>query len=151
METVNYLDVTFNLNGGHLPTLPKTRQQSNTYMSNLTINIIKKIFKTIERSLSHFFCNEKIFNKSATADKLQQINYNPVNTKIPNKRNHKRNIWFNPLSVKNVSTNMAKIFLNLLDKHFPQSQHIHKIFTRNSVEVTYSCPKSMKIIINNHN
>ena len=35
------------------------------------------------------------------------------------KRNHCRNIiWFNPCSNKNISTNVAKQFLNLLDEHF---------------------------------
>ena len=42
-------------------------------------------------------------------------------------------------------------FLNLLDKHFPQKHHLHSLFNRKSIKVSYSCTKSMKTIINNHN
>ena len=39
---------------------------------------------------------------------------------IKQKRNCSHNIiWFNPPFNKNVSTNLAKRFLNLLDQHFP--------------------------------
>ena len=44
-----------------------------------------------------------------------------------------------------------QIFLNLLDKHFPQNQRLHKIFNRSSVKVSFGCTKSMKTIITNHN
>ena len=52
---------------------------------------------------------------------------------------------------RNVSTKMSKYFLNLLYKQFPWNHHLHKIFNRNSVKVSYSCTKNMKTIINNHN
>ena len=41
---------------------------------------------------------------------------------IKQKRNRSRNIiWFNPPFNKNVSNNVAKPFLNLIDQQFPKS------------------------------
>ena len=51
---------------------------------------------------------EDKLHKSGYQQKLQ---YNHVNTKTHNKRNHKRNIiWFNPSFSSNVSTKIGKYF-----------------------------------------
>ena len=60
-------------------------------------------------------------------------------------------VTFNLNDGRNVSTKIGKYFLNLLDKHFPRNHRHHKIFNRNNVKVSYSCTKSMKTIITNHN
>ena len=71
---------------------------------------------------------------------------------IKQKRNRSRNIiWFNPPFNKNVSTNVAKRFLNLLDQHFPKSNKLHAIFNRNTVKVSYSCTQNMSSMIKSHN
>ena len=68
------------------------------------------------------------------------------------KGNWARNIiWFNPPFNKNVSTNVAKRFFNLIDQHFPKSNKRHAIFNRNTVKVTCSCPKNMSTMIKFHN
>ena len=59
--------------------------------------------------------------------------------------------WVQPPFSRNVTTKIGKYFLNLLDKHFPQNHRLHRIFNRNSVKISYSCTKSMKTIIANHN
>ena len=108
--------------------------------------------KTPEKRLSQLSTKKQIFNESAPfyEDKLQQsghqqkLRYNPLNTKIHNKHNHKRNmIWFNPHFSKNVSTKLGKYFLNLRHSHFLQNHRLRKF--------SQSCTKSMKTIINNHN
>ena len=114
----------------------------------------KNIPKTIEKRLWQLSSNEEMFNESAPPfyeDKLhqsgyqQKLKYNPVNTKTHSKRNHKRNIiWFNHPFNRNVSTKIGKYFLNLLDKDFPWNHHLHKIFNRNRVKVSYSCTKTWK-------
>ena len=49
---------------------------------------------------------------------------------IKQKRNRSRNIiWFNPSFNKNVSTNVAKRFLNLIDQHFPISNNFTQFST----------------------
>ena len=45
----------------------------------------------------------------------------------------------------------SNIFLNLLNKHFPRNHRLKKILNRNSVKISYSCTKTMKTIIKNHN
>ena len=162
MKIVNYLDVTFNLNDGTYRPYQKPDNiiQYIHVESNHPPNIIKQIPKTIEKRLSQLSSSEKIFNESAPfyEDKLhqsgyqQKLKYNPANTETHNKRNHKRNlIWFNPPFSRNLSTKIGKCFLNLLDKHFPGNHRLHKIFNRNNVKVSYSCTKSMKTLITNHN
>ena len=67
---------------------------------------------------------------------------------------HKRQrniIWFNPPFSRNVSTNVAKKFLQLLDKHFPPSNSLHRIFNRNTVKVSYCCTQNLGNIIKSHN
>ena len=67
-------------------------------------------------------------------------------------KNRSRNIiWFNPLFNKAVSTNIAKVFLQLINRHFPKSHRLHKIFNRNTVKVTYSCMQNMSKTYKRHN
>ena len=68
------------------------------------------------------------------------------------RRNRQRNIiWFNPPFSKNVKTNIARSFLNLVDTHFPLGHKLHKIFNRNTVKVSYSCMSNVRSIITSHN
>ena len=52
---------------------------------------------------------------------------------------------------KNVRTNAAWDFLKLIDKHFPKSTPLHKIFNRNIIKVSYSCMNNVKSVISKHN
>ena len=72
---------------------------------------------------------------------------------IPHHRgNRKRNvIWFNPPFNQNVTTNVARNLLDLVDKHFPQHHRYHKLFNRNNVKTSYSCMGNMATIISGHN
>ena len=67
-------------------------------------------------------------------------------------KTRKRNIiLFNPSFSKSVSTNVAKTFLPMVTKHFPWSHKLHKIFNRNTVNVSYICMINMSNIIKGHN
>ena len=46
---------------------------------------------------------------------------------------------------------LTKIFFHLVDKHFPKSNRLHKIFNRNTVKVSYSCMENISQIIKRHN
>ena len=86
-------------------------------------------------------------------------------TKEKNNRNRKV-VWFNPPYSKQVSTNIAKGFLNLLDQHFPKQHRLYKIFNRNNVKVkqhrmykifnrnnakvSYSCTENMSSFFSSH-
>ena len=65
-----------------------------------------------------------------------------------NQRTRRRKIiWFNPSYSRNVKMNIGKNFLNLLVKHFPANNKMHKIFNKNTVKVSYSFMKNMDSII----
>ena len=68
-------------------------------------------------------------------------------------RSHRgRNIiWFNPPFSSNVKTNVGKLFLTLLKKHFPRNHKHHKLFNKNNVKISYGCMPNMKSVIQNHN
>ena len=71
------------------------------------------------------------------------LQYNPIGNirqTTYETKNRKRNIiWFNPPFSKNVSTNIGKNFLNLINKHFPINNEYRKIFNHNTLKISYSC------------
>ena len=60
-------------------------------------------------------------------------------------------IWFNPPCSMNVSANLGRYFLDLVDKHFPPHHKLSKIYSRNNTKISYSFMPNMKLIINIHN
>ena len=67
-------------------------------------------------------------------------------------KNRPRNIiWLNPPFHKALPTNVTKFFLGLINRHLPKSHRLHKIFSRNTVKVSYSCMQNMSKIYKGHN
>ena len=102
--------------------------------------------------------NEEIFNtaKWEYEDALKKsgfkVDFKYTKNQRQKPKNRSRNIiWFNPPFNKAVSTNIAKIFLRLINRHFPKSHRLHKIFNRNTVKVSYSCMQNMSKIYKGHN
>ena len=60
-------------------------------------------------------------------------------------------MWFNPPFSKSVKSNIGKTFLNLIKGHFPKTKKLHKIFSKNTVKVSYSCMSNMVPILSSHN
>ena len=84
--------------------------------------------------------------------------HNKTNVYPPNheqnnirRKRQRKIIWFNPPFNLDVSINVTEIFLNLIEKHFPRSRKLHKIFSKNTVKVSYSCTQNMLQIIKGHN
>ena len=162
MKTVNYLDVTLNLENSTYHPYQKENDQIkyiNTE-SNHPPSIIKQLPLSIEFRLSSLPSSEEIFNDSVTPyqDALDKSGYKhklkyQANTDTANnKKQRKRNIiWFNPPYSKNVKTNIGKLFLNLIKKHFPPHHKFHKLLNKNTVKISYSCTRNIKTIINSHN
>ena len=68
-----------------------------------------------------------------------------------NRRKRRRKIiWFNPPYSKNVRTNVGKVFLQLLKKHFSTSHILHRIFNKDIVKNSYSCIKNINSVIPFH-
>ena len=68
------------------------------------------------------------------------------------KQNRKRQIiWFNPPFNLKTKTKIGKLFLNLLDKHFPPHNKLHRLFNRTNVKSSYSCMPNMNSYTYMHN
>ena len=159
---VDSLDVTFNLLDGTYKPYKKSHDQLlyvNT-SSNHPPQIIKQLPTSISNCLSNNSSNKQVFDmsKGEYEKALRESGYKNVSLiytdkkDIKQKRNRSHNIiWFNPLFSKNVSTNVAKRFLNLIDEHFPKSNKLHAIFNRNTVQISYSCTQNMLSMIKSHN
>ena len=46
---------------------------------------------------------------------------------------------------------MGRRFLNLVEKHFPKENKLHKIFNKNTLKVSYSCSLTLTQSISSHN
>ena len=112
----------------------------------------------ISKRISNITCDKEYFDKAVpdydNALKNSRFNENIKFTSRPPKRRKRgRNIlWFNSSFSPNVTTNIGKIFLQLLDKHFPKHDHkYYKLFNRNNAKISYSCMQNMACVIQNHN
>ena len=162
MKTVNYSDVTLNLKNSTYHPYQKENNQI-IYIkleSNHPPTIIKQLPLSIESRLLSLYSSEEILNDSVNPyqDALDKSGYKHKlkyqankNTANKQKQRKKNIIWFNTAYSKNVKTNIRKIFLNLIKKHFPPHHKFHKLFNKNTVKISYSCTRNIKTIINSHN
>ena len=160
MQQTDFLDVTFNAdNGKYWPyKKPNSQLQYIHTQSNHPPNIKKQLPKMIDKRLFGISYNQEEFDRAKPAyaqalDKSgykQKLEFQTENSS--RRRQRKRNItWFNPPFSDNVSTNIGRKFLNLLDKHFPPDHKLHPICNRSCVKVSYSCMPNMAAIIKQHN
>lgn len=159
---VNFLDVTLDLQSGkHYPYTKEGNVPLYVHKkSNHPPSILKNIPESINKRLSEISSDKESFEnaKDIYQDALNKSGYNynlsyrnaPPETK--QRKNRPRNItWFNPPYSQNVKTKVGKCFLTLIDKHFPKSNPLHRIFNRNTLKLSYSCMNNVKAIISNHN
>ena len=104
-------------------------------------------------SSKEIFTKEKPFYDTALrqagyTEEIQFIEKQRPSTKKKIRR--RKVIWFNPPYSQNVKTNVAGKFLNLVDKHFSNS-NLRKYFNRQTVKVSYSTTANMEDIISGHN
>ena len=163
LTQTDFLDVNFNLIDSSF--YPYSKPNNDTMYvnsdSNHPPNILKMLPKMINDRLCSISSNENEFNKVKTyyegklknAGYNNELNFTPNNNLDNNKsKNRSRNIlWYNPPFSKNVKTNLAKMFLKLIDKHFPKNNKFNKIFNKNNVKVSYCSMPNMKNVINQHN
>ena len=156
----DFLDVTFNLTIGKF--FPYRKPNNIPLYINVKSNhppsIIKDLPKMINKRLSHLSCNKEEFDKAKPLyeKSLHESGYKTsmpyAQTEVKISRNRSRNIiWFNPPFSQNVKTNIGKLFLKLVKKHFPKHHRLHKIFNPNTVKLSYSCMSNMSNFIKQHN
>ena len=148
LKTVNYLDINLDLKTGTFKPYCKPNGET-LYIhakSNHPAIIPKDLPISIETRSSNLSSNPELFHEASThyQDILNQsgydfkLQYKPLNNENENKskssKNRKRKIiQFTPPFSKNVSINIGKYFLLLIQKHFPNNCKYHKIFNRNIV------------------
>ena len=160
---MDFLDVTLDLERGIYKPYRKPGDKPlyvNAW-SNHPPKIIKNIPLGINRRLCDISSNEEIFKEAVPQfqKELDSCGYkhNLVwlgeGEKPPKKKKNRRRpeIWFNPPYSQNVSSNVGKEFLKLVDKHFPKGSPLHKILNRNTVKVGYRCLPNMGRRIASHN
>ena len=152
----DFLDVTFNLkNGKYYPyRKPNNEPLYIHHLSNHPKNIIKEIPKMIEKRI---LCDKGEFDK-AKHDYNKALEKSGFKEKIEFKeqpenrsRSRRKIIWFNPPYSSNVKSNIGKIFMKLIRKHFPKEHKFHKIFNKNTIKLSYSCMPNMESIITKYN
>ena len=136
LKQVDFIVVTFDLtNATHRPFKKENDQLLYINISsNHPPSVIKQIPASISGRLSNNSSNEDIFNtaKPENESALQNSGYSTplsFSPRKPTKRKKRNIIWFNPPYNRSVQTNISRIFLNLINKHFPNSSKLHKIST----------------------
>ena len=160
LKQTDFLDVTFDLPSSRYWPFRKPNSDP-LYIhvkSNHPPSIIKHLPDAICSRLSSISCNNEVFEtakppyEEALRKSGLQSDMKYTEPQRKQKRQRKRNvIWFNPPYNQNVTTNVARNFLALVDKHFPRHHRYHKLFNRNNVKTSYSCMNNMAAIISSHN
>ena len=159
LHQTDILDVTFDLPTGRYWPFRKPNNEPLYIQtkSNHPPTILKHLPDAICSRLCSTSSDSQAFNKAKPVyeDALKNSGHrHNMEYSAPQRkpRNRKRNvIWFNPPFNQNVTTNVARNFLDLVDKHFPQHHRYHKLFNRNNVKTSYSCMGNMATIISGHN
>ena len=163
VKTVNFLDVTFDLNKREYRPYSKPGNK-HLYVhtgSNHPLVITNRIPQSIQTRLSNISSNEDVFSdaKDDYEKALQEAGHNTTLTYSPSNNNNNRRqqqrkrkiTWFNPPYSQHVKANIGKKFLALIDKNFPKENELHKICNRNTLKISYSCMSNMETIIKAHN
>ena len=156
--TTDFLDVTFDLpNGRYYPfRKPGNKPLYINAKSNHPQSITKELPKMISRRISDLSCNEEEFHKAKTPYEaaLRESGHDPdfKYEKPLNKRKRNRKVlWFNPPFSKSVKTNVGKLFLQMVKKHFTRQHRFFKIFNSNNIKLSYSCMPNVGNIIKQTN
>ena len=91
---------------------------------------------------------EEAMRRSGHSGELQYNCTPDSHKRKPRKRNI---VWFNPPFSEHVKSNIIKVFLHLLEKHFPPHHRLHKICNKNNVKVSYSCIHAQQSALNPKN
>ena len=78
------------------------------------------------------------------------MSYNS-NTQNAGINRNRKVVWFNTPYSQNVKTNIGKLFIKLVRKHFPKNNKYYKIFNLNTLQLRYCCTTSVGNIIKQYN
>ena len=124
LKTVDYLDISFDLNTGIYKPFnkPNNKPLYINASSNHPLSLLKRIPKSVSKRITTDSCHEDIFRKSAPFYNsiFQDCGFNEnikycLEESVSSRRrkNRSRNIiWYNPPFSRNVKTNIENIFSN---------------------------------------
>ena len=134
LRIVNFLAVQFNLNSG---TYQPYRKPDNTLV------VLKQLPKLIAKRISdissdeNIFCNSIPLYSEAHKKVVLMANEHIVEkqqTVKPQERKSAKEKLYAPFSLY-VKTNVRKIFLRLVKRHFPKENPLNKLFNKNTLKV----------------
>lgn len=162
-KSTDFLDVTLHLDDGSFEPFRKDDlppKYINNY-SNHPPAIRKNLPAMIEKRVSGLCSNKETFDNHKTfyEDALAKSGYNaklqykPPNTerRASRRKRWPKLFWFNPPWNAKVKTNIGKLFLSLVTKHFPPGSPWYQHFNRNTLKLSYSCTKNVASHISQHN
>ena len=126
--------------------------------SNHPPSVIKMLPKMIQKRISVLSCTKEIFDEEAPyyQNALKQCGYMDAKLEYdppgpPKKSRQRRVIYFNPPWNAAVETDVGRLFLGLLDKHFPSDHRLHKFINRHNTKLSYCTTKNIKAHVSAHN
>jgi hypothetical protein len=153
-KSVNFLDINMDLRTEIYKPFMK-ENDAPLYVnarSNHPPSVLKSIPLGINRRLSRISANKAVFEAAAPVyqEALIKSGHNhrlvyepPEECNTKKKCRRKSVTWFNPPFSSSVKTNIGRDFLALLDKAFPPANPLHKLFTRQTVKLSYKCMPNM--------
>ena len=117
----------------------------------------KKFQDRLKKDFPAYFNKGNIWNsKNYHEQRLQQRRYkeklNYTKENEMNKKSRKRYIlWFSPHYSKSMKANVDKLFLCLINKHFPPTHKYRKIFDKNTIKISCSCMFNIRSKISTQN
>ena len=157
---VEFLDVTLDLTSHTFWPFRKPNSEIKYINkgSNHPKNITNQMRPMIQNLISKRSINKEefdkaapIYNKALTEHGYDgNISYQNEPTSRKNKRKRTR-IWFNPPFCKSVKTNLGKVFIGLVKKHFDKNNPLSKIINIHKIGFSYSCMPNLEQIISSHN
>ena len=164
LNQVDFLDITLNLKE---ETYFPYRKPNNSPLyinieSNHPKNVIDDLPRGINKRLNEISANKDAFEsckadyqdaleKSGYKAKLKYVEKGTEESKKKRKRKPREIIWYTPPFNCQVTTNVGKEFLKIIDRHFPKRHPLNKVLNRKTLKIGYSCTRNMKAIINGHN
>ena len=162
-QSVNFLDVVLNLNNNSYH--PYRKENAKQIYVNCKSNhpgvIKREIPKMIQKRLSSLSKSKDLFDiaKAPYQKALTDSGYNTqiefdakCNITQKKKRKRKKKVfYYNPPYCTSVKTNIGREFLKIIEKHFPKSGPLNKIFNRNTIKISYSCMPNFASQLKRHN
>ena len=112
----------------------------------------------IQKRISILSGTKEVFEEEAPyyQNILRQCGYTDVSLEydppLPSKSKRKRSVlYFNLPFNSAVWTNLGKLFLELLNKHFPKHHHLNKFINRHNMKMSYCTTKNIKAHLAAHN